>query len=133
TYVVFCIRYLPIGAMGVIIAAMLSATMSSISTTFNVYAAVISEDIIGQLFMKNASARTMLLVGRIVTLIEGGIVICLALLMSSHPGGVFQLMLQFSGIVIIPAGIPIFFGLIYKKTPQWAAIASYLTGLALGV
>lgn len=132
-YVVFCLKFLPIGAIGVVLSAMLAATMSTLSSNFNAYAAVITDDIIKRLFMKNATERRLLLVGRIVTLLQGVIVIVLAILMSQRPGGVFQLMLDFSGIVVIPAGIPIFMGLIYRRTPQWAAIASYLTGLILGV
>lgn len=133
TYVVFCLKYLPVGAMGIILAAMLSATMSTISSNFNVYAGVLTEDIIKQIFWKNATEKQLLLIGRVMTLLQGGIVIMLAILMSKHEGGVFQLMLNFSGIIIMPAGIPIFMGLIYKRTPHWAAIASYMTGLALGV
>jgi solute:Na+ symporter, SSS family len=133
TYVVFCLKYLPAGAIGIILAAMLSATMSTLSSNYNAYGAVITDDIIKRWILKNSSGKTMLLVGRIVTMLMGGIVVVIAILMSSHPGGVFQLMLDFSGVVIMPAGISIFFGLIYKRTPSWVAVVSYLTGLAFGV
>lgn len=132
-YVVFCLKFLPVGAMGVMLAAMFAATMSTISSNFNVYAGVLTKDIIGQIFLKNASERTLLLIGRIVTVFQGGIVITLAILMSQHEGGVFQLMLDFSGIIIMPAGIPIVLGLFYRRTTSWAAMASYLTGLGLGI
>jgi solute:Na+ symporter, SSS family len=132
-YVVFCLKYLPVGAMGIILSAMLSATMSSLSSNFNAFAAVITDDIVKQLIWKKASSKALLVVGRIMTLLLGGLVIIAAVIMSEHPGGIFQLMLDFSGVVIIPAGIPIVMGLFYKPTPWWSGIACYLTGVVVGV
>jgi len=132
-YVGFCLQYLPRGAIGIMLAAMLAATMSSLSSTFNAYAAVITEDIIRQIFWKNASGKALLLIGRLTTLLFGGLVIAAAIAQSKSKGGVFGLMMTFSGVVIIPAGIPIVIGLIYRSAPRWAAIASYLTGLCVGI
>jgi len=132
-YVGFCLHYLPRGGIGIMLAAMLAATMSSLSSTFNAYAAVITEDIIRQIFWKNASGKALLLIGRLTTLLFGALVIAAAIAQSKSKGGVFGLMMTFSGIVIVPAGIPIVIGLFYRAAPRWAAIASYLTGLCVGV
>ena len=132
-YVAFCLKFLPTGAMGIMLAAMMAATMSSLSSSFNVYAAVITEDIIKQMFWKKATPKTLLLVGRIVTLLLGALVIIAAIAQARVKGGVFVLMLTLSGVVIVPAGIPIIFGLIYRHTPRWAALASYLVGLFIGI
>jgi SSS family transporter len=131
-YVGFCLKYLPAGAIGIMLAAMLSATMSSLSATFNAYAGVLTEDIIRQIFWKKASSKTLLLIGRLTTLIFGGMVIGAAIWQSTSKGGVFGLMMTFSGIVIVPAGIPIVCGLFYRHTPRWAGIASFMTGLTIG-
>lgn len=40
-YVAFCMKHLPHGALGIMLAAMLAATMSSLSSVFNAYAGVI--------------------------------------------------------------------------------------------
>ncbi|MBN2287696.1 MAG: hypothetical protein JXQ83_00090 [Candidatus Glassbacteria bacterium] len=132
-YVAFCMKFLPRGAMGILLAAMLSATMSTLSSNFNVYAAVITEDIIKQVFWKNASPKTLLLIGRIVTLVLGALIILAAIAQAEVKGGVFRLMLTISGVVIVPAGIPIIFGLLYKNTPRWAGLASYSVGLSIGI
>ncbi|HUU29135.1 MAG TPA: hypothetical protein VM123_15115 [archaeon] len=132
-YVAFCLKFLPHGAIGIMLAAMLSATMSTLSSNFNVYAAVITEDIIKQMFWKNASGKTLLLVGRIVTLVLGGLVIMAAIAQAKVKGGVFLLMMTISGVFIVPAGIPIIFGLFYRATPWWAGLASFGTGLAIGI
>ncbi|MBW7996482.1 MAG: hypothetical protein FVQ81_07945 [Candidatus Glassbacteria bacterium] len=132
-YVVFCMNFFPTGAMGILLAAMLSATMSTLSSNFNLYAAVITDDIIKQVFWKDASPRALLLIGRIVTLLLGVLVIAAAIAQAQVKGGVFRLMLTIGGVLIVPAGIPIIFGLIYRRTPAWAGLASYGTGLTIGI
>ncbi|MFH1070364.1 MAG: hypothetical protein V1794_12165, partial [Candidatus Glassbacteria bacterium] len=132
-YVAFCLKFLPSGAMGILLAAMLSATMSTLSSNFNVYAAVITEDIVNQVFWKKASPRALLLIGRIVTLLLGTLVILAAIVQAQVKGGVFKLMLTIGGVVIVPAGIPIIFGLFYRRTPAWAGLASFGIGLAIGI
>ncbi|MFC1537255.1 hypothetical protein ACFL4P_00340 [Gemmatimonadota bacterium] len=132
-YVAFCMHILPQGAIGVMLAAMLSATMSSLSSVFNAYAAVITEDIVKQVFWKKATPRALLVLGRVMTLVFGVLVIAAALTLSRSTGGVFRLMMTYSGVVIIPSGIPIVLGLFYRATPRWAGTASYLTGAAVGV
>ncbi len=132
-YVAFCMQYLPAGAMGILLAAMLSATMSTLSANFNLYAAVVTDDIIKQMFWKKASPRALLLIGRIVTLVLGALIIAAAIAQASVKGGVFRLMLTISGVLIVPAGIPIIFGLFYRRTTSWAGLASYASGLTVGI
>lgn len=132
-YVAFCLYILPHGAIGIMLAAMLAATMSSLSTVFNAYSAVITEDIIKQIFWKKASPRKLLFIGRLTTLVFGALVIAAALVQSRAIGGVFRLMMTYSGVVIIPSGLPIVIGLFYRATPWWSGIASYLTGVCVGV
>ena len=132
-YVAFCMKFLPAGAMGIMLSAMLAATMSSLSSTFNNYAAVITEDIIRQVFWKNANKKTLLLIGRIVTLVLGVLVVIAAIMQAEVKGGVFLLMMTISGTVIVPAGVPIVCGLFYRRTPRWAGLASYGSGLVIGV
>jgi SSS family transporter len=132
-YVAFCMKFLPRGAMGIMLSAMMAATMSSLSSSFNMYAAVITEDIIRQVFWKKADGKTLLLIGRIVTLILGVLVIMAALAQAKVKGGVFLIMMTIGGAVGVPAGIPIMFGLIYRKTPRWAGLASYSAGLVISL
>ncbi|MBN2288544.1 MAG: hypothetical protein JXQ83_04375 [Candidatus Glassbacteria bacterium] len=132
-YVAFCMKFLPVGGMGIMLSAMLAATMSSLSSSFNNYAAVITDDIIRQIFWKGASKKTLLLIGRVVTLVLGALVIIAAIIQAEVKGGVFLLMMTIGGVVIVPAGVPIVCGLFYRRTPRWAGLASYGTGLAIGI
>ncbi|HLA41647.1 MAG TPA: hypothetical protein VJ417_16710, partial [Candidatus Glassbacteria bacterium] len=133
SYVAFCLHILPHGAIGVLLAAMMAATMSSLSSTFNAYAGVITGDVVKQVFWKAASGKALLFIGRIATLVFGALVIAAAIAQSKSVSGVFGLMMNFSGVMIMPAGIPIVCGLFWKMTPNWGAILSYLCGVAAGV
>ena len=132
-YVAFCMKYLPHGAMGILLAAMLSATMSTLSANFNLYAAVITQDIIKQVFWKEATGKQLLFIGRVVTLVMGALVTIAAIIQAEVKGGVFVLMITISGVLIVPAGIPIVFGLFYRWTTWWAGLVSFCTGLVIGI
>ena len=66
---------LPAGLMGLMIAAMFSATMSTLSGDYNVMASVITEDFYRRLFDQGASQRQLVLVGRFATLSVGALTI----------------------------------------------------------
>jgi hypothetical protein len=57
TYAALSLQFLPVGLMGLMIAAMFSATMSTLSGDYNVMASVITEDIYRRLFDKDASQK----------------------------------------------------------------------------
>ncbi len=88
TYAALSLQFLPVGLMGLMIAAMFSATMSTLSGDYNVMASVITEDIYRRLFDKDASQKRLVIVGRIATLVVGilTIVIGISLIASAAEG-----------------------------------------------
>lgn len=56
---------MPPGAMGAMLAVMLSALMSDLSSIFNSSATLFTMDIYGRLIRKKASPKELLIVGRI--------------------------------------------------------------------
>ncbi|MHC4713232.1 MAG: sodium:solute symporter family transporter [Planctomycetota bacterium] len=133
SYILMCRRLLPSGLIGLVLAAMFAATMSSLDTLFNWRGAILTRDIIQKLFMPKASDRTLLVVGRIVTLFMGAIVIGLCIVMFLFTRSVFQLMFDLGAYILIPAGVPIVFGLVWRHTRKWSAFWAYLVGLMLGL
>src|SRR4029453_289866 len=63
SYAAPSLTLLPNGLVGIMLAAMFSATMSSLSGLFNVHAAVVSKDIYQRLIAPQASERQLLVVG----------------------------------------------------------------------
>jgi hypothetical protein len=71
SYAVASLTLLPNGLVGIMLAAMFSATMSSLSGLFNVHAAVVSKDIYQRLIAPQASERQLLVVGWAATFRRG--------------------------------------------------------------
>ncbi|MDQ3062284.1 MAG: sodium/solute symporter [Acidobacteriota bacterium] len=133
TYAALSLKYLPVGLMGLMVAAMFSATMSTLSGDYNVMASVITEDIYRRLFDKEASQKRLVLVGRIATLIIGisTIIIGISLIASARKG-LFEVMVTVFGLFVGPMLIPMLAGLLSKKVTWRGAAAGIGAGLVSG-
>src|SRR5438045_2616378 len=71
-YAVASLTLLPHGLIGVMLAAMFSATMANLSAQFSLKSAILSKDVYQRLIRTSAGDRELLLVGWITTLLVGG-------------------------------------------------------------
>ena len=129
-YVLISQQVLPQGVLGIMIAAMISATMSMVDSTLNVFAGVFTYDI----YQKNnghCSEKRLILVGRIFTAVFGALVIVFALLIPVV-GGAERVIVSFITMVIGPLAIPAVWGLFSKhigKKAVWYSMGiTYVTG-----
>ena len=132
SYALAALTVLPNGLIGIMLAAMFSATMSSISGTLNLHASIISRDIFPTLFPRRAGDAERLAVGWTSTFAVGLIIIALAMTMAAQGQSVFKVMLTFNTIMSLAYGPPALLGLVVKRTPYWSGLASFLAALALG-
>jgi Na+/proline symporter len=132
-YAVASLTLLPHGLIGVMLAAMFSATMANLSAQFNLKSAILSKDVYQRLFRKTASDRELLLVGWATTLLIGATTTVIAALMAASGKSVFQIMLTFNTLISLAYGPPALLGLVVRRTPAWSGLASFLTGLVLGI
>lgn len=130
-YVSLCLKLLPAGIMGLMIAAMFASTMSVLSAEFNVTASVLTRDIYQRLFRKNAPPKETLWVARIMTL-GVGLIVSFGALYVDRLGGAFQVNQYLSGIFSIPMIIPVIMGVLFWKPQPWGAIASMVVGITIG-
>lgn len=134
TYAALSLRFLPAGLMGLMIAAMFSATMSTLSGDYNVIASVITEDIYRRLFDKNARQRRLLIVGRLATLVIGALTITIGIsLIASARKGLFEVMVTVFGIFIGPMLIPMLLGLLNRRITWRGAAAGIGAGFLSGI
>jgi SSS family solute:Na+ symporter len=131
-YVAVCLKLLPPGIMGLMIAAMFAATMSVLSAEFNVTASVLTRDIYQRIIRKAATPKETLWVARIMTLMVG-ITVTLGALFVEKLGGAFQVNQYLSGIFSIPMIIPVIMGIVFWRPQPWGALASMVIGVILGV
>jgi solute:Na+ symporter, SSS family len=132
-YAVASLTLLPHGLIGVMLAAMFSATMANLSAQFNLKSAILSKDVYQRLFRKSASERELLVVGWTTTLLIGGTTTAMAAIMAASGKSVFQIMLTFNTLMSLAYGPPALLGLVVRRTPTWSGLASFLTGLILGI
>src|SRR6202034_2338358 len=90
-YAVASLTFLPHGLIGIMLAAMFSATMANLSANFNLKSAILSKDIYQTIFRPQATERELLLVGGFMTLLVGGTTTLLAAFMASRNESIFQI------------------------------------------
>ncbi|MCE6991205.1 sodium:solute symporter family transporter [Dyadobacter sp. CY323] len=131
-YVSVCLKLLPQGIMGLMIAAMFAATMSVLSGEYNVTAGVLTRDIYQRLFNPNATDKEMLWVGRLMTLLFGGFITVGALYVGGF-GGAFEANKLFTGLFALPMTLPLLLGIVMKRPRPWGALATVIGGMILGL
>jgi hypothetical protein len=132
-YAVASLTLLPHGLIGVMLAAMFSATMANLSAQFNLKSAILTKDMYQALFRKSAGERELLVVGWITTFLIGAATTVIAVVMAASGQSVFQVMLTFNTLMSLAYGPPALLGLVVRRTPPWSGLLSFLTGLVLGI
>ncbi len=124
-YMLVCCKILPAGMLGVMVAAMFSATASMVSSLLNVFAGVFTCDVYKALINPNASPRRMVSVGRFATLGYG---VCAMLIAMAVPyvGGAENLVIVLITSLLGPLMLPTVWGLYSRHVgPRavWATLA----------
>jgi SSS family transporter len=136
SFVSLAMYILPHGMIGLVVAGILAATMSSSDSAFNYLSAVITKDVYLPLTEKftgkTPGEDQQLRVGRLTILIIGVLSIWVALFVPRF-GGAFNFGLQFSSLFAPALILPVVIGLIYLRTPWWSAIASSAVSIILVV
>jgi Na+/proline symporter len=112
-YIKSCTNVLPLGMVGLMMAAMFSATASTISGQLNVFSSVLTQDIYRPL-RKAMTDKHLLAAGRWFTLLLGAIISGLALCIPMM-GGAEKVIISVTEIMVVPLLAPILFGLLSKR------------------
>lgn len=133
TYVLLVLELLPVGMVGIIVAAMFSATMATISADLNAIASVLTRDFYQRLLNPDAGDRVAVRMGRIFTLCLGVIVIGLSLWIAvSQQQSLFSLMVTIFALFLAPTMLPILAGLTVRWVTWKGALTGFIAGLASG-
>ncbi|MFK7934150.1 MAG: hypothetical protein AB8G22_11625 [Saprospiraceae bacterium] len=129
SYAVASISLLPTGLVGIIVVAILAATMSSMDTGLNTNVAILIKDIYPKLSRalkwQPKAEKELLNYGIGLTWLMGFLVVILALYFAQQDGsGIFEIMLKVGTLLLMPITIPLLWGMFIRKTPWWAALLS---------
>ena len=128
SYMLMGQHVLGVGSIGLLLAAMISATMSTVSGTLNVFANVVTYDFYRPV-RPLSSERTLMRVGRIFTYFYGGIITILAVLIP-YLGGAEKVVVWVLTAIIPPLFIPSLWGLYSRRVGSrsvwWTLGITYL-------
>ncbi|MDB9842943.1 transporter [Porticoccaceae bacterium] len=132
-YLVFARNAMPAGTVGLLLAGLFAASMSSMDSALTKNAGIFVRSVY-QPFLarrgRQADDRQLLRLSMLVILISGLVVIAMALFFKSLKElSLFDLMMQISAMVQVPLLVPLIVGLFIKKTPDWAPWATVMLGL----
>ena len=128
-YAAVALQVLPPGIMGLMIASMFAATMSTVSAEFNVTAGVFTRDIFQRLVRPGASDRQLMFVARLTTVVIGAMIVTGAVFVGRF-GGAFQANMILTGLAI-PLAIPLVAGIVIRRVRPLGAVASVVIGVAV--
>jgi Na+/proline symporter len=132
-YLVFARNAMPIGTVGLLLAALFAASMSSMDSALNKNSGIFIRSIYQPFLAKRnriVDDAHLLKMGKILSFISGLLVIVMALFFKSLKElSLFDLMMSFSVMIQVPILIPLIFGLFIKKTPSWAPWVTVVIGL----
>jgi len=134
-YGLVCRELLPVGMLGMLVAAIFSATMSSLSSDYNAVASVLTTDIYKRLLARSASQRDCVLAGRAFTLIVGLITLVLALWMVvfGEKLSLFDMMVVIFVVLGPSTSIPVIVGLVSRRVSNAGAICGMATGMIVAL
>lgn len=130
-YAAMAMRVLPPGIMGVLMAAMLAATMSCVAAEFNVTAGVFTRDVYHRLLRRQASPQELMWAARGATLVIGGLVVIGAMFVD-RLGGAFHANRVLTGLAI-PLSVPLVLGILVRNVRPWGAVAAVIVGVPTGL
>jgi len=129
SYAIASISLMPVGLIGMIVVAILTATMSSMDTGLNTNVAILIKDIYPKLSnyfnWRPKKEAELLQIGRLYTWFLGTMIMLLALYFAQQDGvGIFEIMLDVGALLAVPIAIPLLWGLFFRQTPWGAALLS---------
>ncbi len=133
-YVTMCLRLLPAGVMGLMVAGMFSATLSTLGSEYNVLSGVLTKDFYGKVIRPDADEALLIRWGRINTALIGGITIVVALGINFVKGfNLYDIMVKAFGALGPAIMLPLLGGLFIRKINSKGAITGVLAGMLSGI
>jgi SSS family solute:Na+ symporter len=123
---------LPVGLKGIVVAGLLAALMSSLSSVFNSCSTLITWDIYKKL-KPEASEKTLLLIGRIATVILVAFGLLWIPMMKLISGQIYQYLQSVQAYISPPIAAIFLIGVLSKRVNSQGAIAALLAGFVLGI
>jgi len=134
-YMTMVTRLLPSGMIGMVMAVLIAALVSTIDSALNSLSTVFTMDIYVKKFRPDADQKEIVYIGRLVTVLGAAIAVIFALAIDSIKGlNLFDVFQAILGFIAPPMSVVFLFGVLWKRTTRKAAnfILSVGTIISLG-
>ena len=132
-YLVFARSAMPVGTVGLLLAGLFAASMSSMDSALNKNAGIFVRSVYQPYLARRGrqtNDKSLLRLSMMLSLFSGVLVIFMALYFGSlQELSLFDLMMSVSAMIQVPLLIPLIVGLFVGKTPPWAPWVTVLLGL----
>ncbi|MGN0834167.1 MAG: hypothetical protein ACI4RD_11050 [Kiritimatiellia bacterium] len=131
-YAIVCKRVLPVGMIGMVVAAMFSATMSTLAGDYNSVSCVLTNDFYVRMLRPGSSRKERMFAARMGTLVAGGLVIALTFAMRTAQGAddLLNLTNKVFALFSCPIGLPMLAGFVLRRLSRRAGFSGMLVGMA---
>lgn len=132
-FVSVCVRTMPAGVIGLLVAGIFAVAMASMDTGLNRNSGLLVRNVWQRFVRPKASERELLFAAKTLTFVLGTLIVSTAVVVSLYSTlDLFNLILTFGSLVTLPLMIPTVFGLLIRRAPTWAGWTTPLIGLATG-
>ncbi|MEM1296062.1 MAG: Na+:solute symporter, partial [Verrucomicrobiota bacterium] len=131
-YILAAQSVLPPGVLGLMFAAMFSATASMVSSQLNVFAGVLTNDFYRSFVNPRASERLLVRTGRVFTVVLGALLVMTAILVPKL-GGAEKLIISINSLLVVPLFAPTLWGLFSQKIGIRDMIIVAMTSFVIGL
>jgi len=128
-YVATAMRVLPQGVLGLLVSGMFAAAMASMDTGLNRNAGIFVKNFYSRVLRPDATARELLVAGKIVTAVSGIVIIGIGVLIAAFREiNLFDFVVILGALLGLPLIVPLVWGIIIRGTPPWAAWSTATVG-----
>lgn len=130
-YLLMCKEVLPQGMLGLMLGAMVFATASSVNTTLNISAGVLTNDIFKKIF-RQSKDRTTMIFARSATVVFGVLTIIVALMVPKM-GGIVEVVLSVGAITGGPLFLPPIWAMFSKRQNARSIFGVTIISMAVNI
>jgi Na+/proline symporter len=134
SYIAVCLAVLPQGLIGLLIAAMFSATIASMDVALNKNAGFFVKNFYQPVLRKQATDRELVVAGEVSTIFFGLAVVGLAAsVVAGSKVSLFDAFIYMNAYLGLPLGVPMIMALFIRKVPRWAGWGTTVFGVLVTV
>ena len=133
-YATICLQVLPSGLIGLVVAAMFSATMSTLAGGYNAISSVLTNEIYGRV-NPTASTKDRMRAARLFTILVGIAVVGLTFLMRAAQGksDLFDVTNKMFAVFLPPIALTMLAGVLIRSLSKRAGVCGLAGGIGVGL